>query len=136
MQTWNIKNLSGDSTVENIKYSNGVVTCIYDDYDLEKRFSIDIVTDVLYSQGVSEKGSVHVRILDLSKYVPINQPSGIYVFPKDFGQQMKLVRNGLHLVLGKKQKEYPYFLQIRGYKILLACPIKSIEDVKVTLIKE
>lgn len=135
MKTWKIEELNGDSTVLEIKYTHGIATCIFEDYSLEKRFKIEIKTDIFYSDKNFEKESVHIEIIELGKYMLINKPSGIYILPKDFGKQMKLVRHGFHLALGKNQKEYPYFLKIKGYNTLLACPIRSTEDVKVTLIE-
>jgi hypothetical protein len=44
---------------------------------------------------------------------------------------MKAVREGMNLAIGLKKAEYPYQLQVRGHRIVLSCPIRSIEAVEV-----
>lgn len=45
--------------------------------------------------------------------------------------QMQMQREGAQLGIGLKALEFPLLLQVRGYKILVACPIRAIESVHV-----
>ncbi len=52
--------------------------------------------------------------------------------PEDFGQLIKRARKYFNLAIGLRQADYPLFLMIQGYHILLACPISAEEDVIIS----
>jgi hypothetical protein len=131
MQIKTIDCLSGDSTVEDVFYKNGKACVIYVDYEIDQRLLIRAKTDVFYSEKNSESGSVHVRFFECKEKTPIDETSGIFIAGSDFSVQMKLCREGLNLVLGRKAKEWPYFFEVRGYGMLLACPLRSEGDIEI-----
>jgi len=134
MKSYSIHDLNGDSTVKNMRYEDGKAKCIFIDGDSENIYSIQVRTEMFFSENCSEEGSVSVAIYSLKDYIPVDKQSGRYIAPSDFGKQMNLYKKGLNLALGKKLSEYPYFFMISGYKVIFGCPIKSEEDINVTLI--
>ena len=126
-----VDQLTGDSSASNLRYESGVASLIYEDYESEQRFRVRIATDCLYSEAPAETDSVHVRLIPLAEALSVDPASGRYTLPNDFGKQMATVRQGIHLALGRRSTEYPYFLQVRGYSIVLACPIRTVEAVEV-----
>jgi hypothetical protein len=131
---WTIHDMKGDSTVRSVYYDNGIVKCVYEDDQSDNTFLIELNTDLFWSEAGSEIGSVHISIINLDQVLPIDSKSGIYFAPTKFNEQMKISREGYQLAFGKRQNDYPYFLSIRGYKKLLACPFRTMDDIKVTLI--
>lgn len=90
-----------------------------------------IKTDRLFSQASSESGSVHVRIVQLTEKLPLEPASQRYMLSGRFGDQMQAAREGWQLAVGLQADAWPLFLQIRGYQILLACPLQSLDAVTI-----
>lgn len=130
-----IDKLTGDATVKDVRFENGTVSFRYEDNDLDEDYEITFSTDRLYSESSGEVDSVHIRIKTTQNFLEVEPKSGCYVAPSDFGKQMQMVREGYQLALGLKASEYPLLFQVRGYRILIACPITSIEAVKVNPMK-
>ena len=97
-------------------------------------FLLRVRADRLLSNAASEDGSVHVRLIDLASELAVEADSGRYVAPDDFAGQMQAAREGMHLAIGRRAAEFPLLLQIRGYRLLLACPIRSVDAVEVQAI--
>lgn len=126
-----VDQLSGDSSASHLFFSDGVATLKYVDGDSGDSYLLRIQTAILYSETSAEIGTCHVRIEDLSRWLPVETSSGRYLLLTDFGHLMKLVREGFHLAVGLRKAEYPYQLQVRGHRMVLSCPIRAIEAVEV-----
>jgi hypothetical protein len=124
--------------VEKVGYEyadGGHAWCVFVDGETGERYRISVPTECFYSESGSETGSVRVVLHDLKGVVPIHEPSGRYQAPPDFVSQIQMVREGFHLAFGRKAKEWPYLFQLRGYRLLLACPIKSKDVVSIESIE-
>lgn len=126
-----VDELTGDSTVSDMQFSDGIASLLYEDSDSGLRFRVCVPTNSLFSEASTETGSVHVRLVSLADLLPIDPISGRYSIPNNFGVLMTAIREAGHLALGRRATDYPTLLQVRGYRILLACPIRSAEDVTV-----
>lgn len=126
-----ISDLNGDSTVSDVCFKNGCIECQYRDGDTGENYDISIPTQRFFSYAASEFESVHIRIIDLKDKLPIDPKSLIFCAPQDFVKQMQATREGFLLAVGLSSCEWPLFLQIRGYELLIACPIQSEESVRV-----
>ena len=126
-----VDQLSGDSSATDLRYDGGVATLRFEDGDTGRAFRLRVPTDCLYSEAAGESGTVHVRLVRVADALPVDPASGRLAAPPGFGPQMAAVREGLHLALGRRAAEFPLLLQVRGYKVVLACPIRSVEQVEV-----
>jgi hypothetical protein len=120
-----ISELNGDSTVTDVTFASSQIKCRFVDGETEIAYQVSIPSNVLYSQNSSERGSIHVRLLNLQDILPIEPDSQRYLPPKKFEDQMNAAKQGFMLAVGLKCFEWPLFLQIRGYQILIACPIQN-----------
>ncbi len=123
-----LASLNGDSSVHGVRFAAGVAECLWEDSD-GTPYRLQVRTDTLYSEADAEHSSVHLEIEELATALPVDVASGRYQAPLDFGGQMRLVREGRHLALGRRQQEWPFLLRIRGYRLLLACPVRTLEDI-------
>jgi hypothetical protein len=121
--------LSGDSTVVNVRYHEGSVRFRYFDHDTDVAYDVIIPTDRFISERQDERDSVHMRVSPIAPPLEVEARSGRSVAPADFGRQMAMSRRGLHLAIGLREREYPLFLRVGGYAILVGCPIRSIDQV-------
>ena len=126
-----VDQLSGDSTATDLRYDGGVATLLFEDGDTGQSFRLRVPTDCLYSEASGESDAVHVRLVPLADTLSVDPASGRFAAPPGFGPQMAAAREGLHLALGRRAAEFPLLLQVRGYKMILACPIRSVEQVEV-----
>jgi hypothetical protein len=126
-----ITGLSGDSSVSEVGYVNGAANCLFEDYDTGERYRIRVPTRWFYSETSAERGTVHLRLIRLCDRLPCEPRSGRYPLPQDFPAQMDAAREEIVLAVGLRADEWPLFLQVRGYKILLACPVASEDSVSV-----
>lgn len=120
--------LNGDSSVKDVSYAAGWAECRWEDWD-GRVYRLRARTDTFVSAAAAEHGTVHLEIDELANCLLVHEASGRYCIPPDFGQQMKLVRQGCHLALGRNHHEWPYLLRISGHHLLLACPLRAKEDV-------
>ncbi|HEY0735938.1 MAG TPA: hypothetical protein VGD69_13580 [Herpetosiphonaceae bacterium] len=72
-----------------------------------------------------------MRIVQLAAALPIEPASRRYILAQHFGDQMQAAREGWLLAVELKADDWPLFLQIRGYRILLACPIQSLDAAEI-----
>ncbi|HVK16044.1 MAG TPA: hypothetical protein VM533_03785 [Fimbriiglobus sp.] len=126
-----VDQLSGDSDAAELRYEGGVASLRYTDGDTGRVFRLRVATDCLFSEAPAEAGSVHVRLVPLADVLPVDQRSGRYAAPPEFGPQMAAVREGLHLALGRPAAVFPFLLQVRGYRMVLACPVRAVHQVEV-----
>jgi hypothetical protein len=126
-----LENLGGDSTVEGLAFRDGAASLRWTDGDSGKVYLVEVPTTAVYSEASKEVGSAHVRLVPIAGVLAVDPASGLYCAPAGFGEQMKLAREGFHLAIGLKAGEFSTLLQVRGYKIVLACPIRSSAAVKV-----
>ena len=129
-----VDQFTADSSVLEVSYAHGEARLVWEDYEIDGRYELSVKTTTLLSEGAQESGSVHIRFEELAKTLPIDGDSGRYCPPSNFGAQMKARRNGHHLAVGLRASEYPYLFVARGYKILLAVPVGSPDDVRCTAI--
>jgi hypothetical protein len=126
-----IDELGGDSSVKNLTYRTGSVYLHFTDGDSGESYHIEVSTPLIFSETDHEEGSVHVRLISIADLLSVDPSSGRYVLGGAAAAQMKVAREGYQWAVGLKASEYPLLLQIRGYRIVLSCPIRSIEDVRV-----
>lgn len=126
----NICDLSGDSTITNYRYEAGFFSCIYKDYETDLDYLLKIKTKIFYldSENKEEK-YIHIRLNNLASVIPSDEKSGLYIFPEIFSEQMNFIREKFNLALGYTTNSHPYFIQVRNYKVIFACPISSMEDI-------
>jgi len=60
-----VDQLTGDSTVSNLQFADGIASFIYDDFESGGRFRVRVPTKSVYSEVSAEVGSVHVRLVTL-----------------------------------------------------------------------
>lgn len=126
-----VDQLSGDSTASELRYMGGVAELRWADGDTGQTFRLRVITDCLYSEVAAEAGSVHAQLVPLADALPVDPASGRYVAPAGFGPLMAAVRDGLHLALGRRAVEIPYLFVVRGYRVVLACPVPSTAAIEV-----
>ena len=126
-----LSQISGDSSVEQLSYVDGVAELHLRDGDTDESVFLRVPTRLFYSEAASEHGSVHVCIFPLAEHLPVQQPSGRYVAPDTFEQQMLAIRGGLHLAYGLRAAEFPLFLRVAGYRVIFACPLAAEHQVTV-----
>jgi hypothetical protein len=126
-----IRQLSGDSSVAEVLFASGQARCRLEDGATGAEYSLSVATPALYSQASSEAGSVHLRLIELKDVLPVESKSQLYMAPAEFGAQMQAAREGFLLAVGLKSSEWPLFLQIRGYRILVACPVQSESSIRI-----
>ena len=130
-----IEELGGDATVTNVRFEGGIVRFRYRTF-MDAEFDISVPTNLLYSNCQAEEGSFHIRVNRIAEHLPGEPQSGRYVAPIDFGQQMQMAYEGYQLALGLKASEYPFLLQVRGFNMLIVCPLRSVEQARVEPVKE
>ena len=72
-----------------------------------------------------------IELLALKNKLEIDNNSNIYILPNEFNKQMEATRSGYHLAAGLSSKEYHLLLKISGYRQILACPLKSEDDISI-----
>lgn len=73
----NVDEFSGDSSVENVRMINGQVKFVFWDSATDRAYDVGIATDRVYSEGSSEQGSVHIRVIALTEWLRIESNSGL-----------------------------------------------------------
>jgi hypothetical protein len=63
--------------------------------------------------------------------MPIDEKSKLYIMPDTFIQQMKAARQKFNLAVGLNSEEWKYFFQVFGDGLVIACPVKSWENVDI-----
>ncbi len=126
-----IEELSGDSSITGLKYEEGKVSFLYEDYESEKQYEICIETKSFKSECAGETGTVHLELIKLSDFVPVDLKSKVYVMPAEFGAQMKINRKGFNIALGLKMDEYPIMFVVQGNQRILVCPIRSEKEINI-----
>ena len=119
-----ISELSGDSSVRKVKWQNGAISFLYEDYEMDKTFRIGIETKRFYSEKDEEEGTVHLELNNVDSLLPVEEKSNIYIMPAEFNRQMEINRKGYHVMLGLNRKEYPYALTVIGNQRMIVCPVK------------
>jgi hypothetical protein len=127
----NINQLSGDSSVHDVQYQNGIIQFVYSDYDSDEDYQIKIPSSRFISDVQSELGTVQIRLNELTSVLEIDEKSKMYILPNNFGKQMKASKDGYHLAVGLNSQEYKFLLRVSGYNLLLATPIKSDLDIEI-----
>lgn len=124
--------LSGDSTVSDVRYVDGITSILFKDYESDEEYLLKLETDRFYSQATSEEGAVHIWLERLETALEIDSESGRYLLPADLGKQFSSARQGFHLAVGLKAAEFPFLFQVRGYNVLFAAPIRGPDAVRVS----
>ncbi|MDX9790513.1 MAG: hypothetical protein RBT61_06770, partial [Candidatus Kapabacteria bacterium] len=72
-----------------------------------------------------------IRQFNLTDHMPIDEKSKLYIMPDTFIQQMKAARQKFNLAVGLNSEEWKYFFQVFGDGLVIACPVKSWENVDI-----
>ena len=131
----NLHELSGDSHVYNISFNEGFVNFIFEDYVRDRIFDIRIKTDIAFINYRLDEFAYEyctLRKFNLNEYLQIDEKSKLYTMPADFIAQMKIARQKFHLAIGLNSNDWKEFIQVIGYGIIIACPIKSSDSIDIT----
>lgn len=123
-----ITDLSGDSTAE-IHFEDQEVTCLYDDWELAKRFKFRLKSKIFYSETIRDGNGVHIITTYLPEYISCDPTSFRYIMPNEPVAQLKMVSRKLHLAVGLDSREWKYLIEIKGNATILAIPVKEIRDI-------
>ncbi|WP_221794707.1 hypothetical protein [Oceanobacter mangrovi] len=74
----------------------------------------------------------HLELVYISEI--LSSKNGYYVPPESFGELMKETKLGLNLAYGKSLNEFKIMFFVKGHEVLLACVVKSIDQIKFELI--
>jgi hypothetical protein len=128
-----ISDLRGDSTLSNLVFSDGHVSFHWDNENHGVDFLVCLETSSLVSNMNSELYCVHPRLLKIGDYLRVDPESKRYIAPTDsLIGTMQVVREGLHLALGRHSEEFRLLLQIKNSGLVLACPIRDETSVQIT----
>ena len=130
----NIHELSGDSRVENMSFNEGFITFIFEDYVSDRIFEIRIKTDVAFINYRLDEFAYEycsIKKFNLSEHLLIDDKSKLYIMPSDFISQMKIARQKFNLAIGLNSTEWKEFIQVIGYGVIIACPVKSSDSVDI-----
>lgn len=131
----NLHELSADSKIEEIDFSEGHITFIFEDFFQDRIFEVKIRTDVAFINNKLDEFAYeycNIRKYKLSDHLPIDDKSKFYVMPPDFISQMKVARQKFHLAIGLNSAEWREFIQVIGYGIIIACPVKNEDSIEIT----
>ncbi len=131
----NIHELSGDSRVENMSFNEGFITFIFEDYVSDRIFEIRIKTDVAFINYRLDEFAYEycsIKKFNLMEHLLIDEKSKLYIMPSDFISQMKIARQKFNLAIGLNSTEWKEFIQVIGYGVIIACPVKSSDSVDIT----
>ena len=131
-----VDRLSGDSHASIVGYTDGRVLVRYEDYESDTDYLLKITAQRFVSEKPVEDLAACVVIDRLADHLPVEPKSGMYVAPEGFPSLMRAARKGYHLAIGQKADEYPLFLTVQGYGILIGCPIRGLSDVEVRRIED
>jgi hypothetical protein len=123
-----------DSRIDQIEFKNGYLVFYWEDYFKDKIFEIRIKTDSVYINYKLEEIAYEfcqIRKFNLIDYLPVDEKSKLYMMPPTFIAQMKAVRQKFHLAAGLNSIEWKHFIQVYGDGVILACPLKSYDNVDI-----
>jgi hypothetical protein len=129
-----LENLRGDARVESIEFKNGFVRFYYEDYFNDRIYELKIKTDLAYINYKLDEIAYEfcqIRKFNLSDHLPIDEKSKLYLMPSEFIAQMKIARQKFNLAVGLNSSEWKYFIQIFGDGLIIACPVKSFENIDI-----
>ena len=130
-----VLDLRGESEISKVGYVDDILRFIFADGETDERYELSVKTDVFYSKPLPEyKQAMRVEIQKLRELLIVEEASGIYLLPEGLSAQMKAKRQASHLAVGLKAPEYPFLFQVVSSSVYLACPIPSVESVKVALL--
>ncbi len=130
----NLHELSGDSRVVNITFNEGFINFIFEDYVSDRIFEIRIKTDIAFINYRLDEFAYEycsIKKFDLKEHLSIDEKSKLYIMPSEFISQMKIARQKFHLAIGLNSTEWKEFIQVLGYGIIIACPVKSSDSVDI-----
>jgi hypothetical protein len=128
-----VHDLRGDSTISSLQFLDGHVSFLWDNENDGTTFLVRLETDTLISNLNSHLYCVHPRLISLAEFLWVDPVSKRYIAPTDgLIGTMQIVREGLHLALGRHSEEFKSLLQIRNSMLVLACPIRDEASIEVT----
>lgn len=129
-----LQDLRGDSRVEAIQFNNGYLQFYYEDYFNDRIYEIKIKTDLVYINYKLDEIAYefcHIRKFTLKDHLPVDEKSKLYLMPDSFIKQMKAARQKFNLAIGLNSEEWKYFFQVYGDGLIIACPVKSWENIDI-----
>jgi hypothetical protein len=129
-----LQDLRGDSRVDAIEFKNGYLQFYFEDYFNDRIFEIKIKTDLAYINFKLDEIAYefcHFRKFNLSDHLLIDEKSKLYLMPESFIKQMKAARQKFNLAIGLNSEEWKHFIQVYGDGLIIACPVKSWENIDI-----
>ena len=130
---------SGESTLMDYRYHNGVVTITLSVPDLDSTVIITtparIVTGIpLPAVADAIPRPCFLDILSIADHVESH--NGIFVPPSSFPALMTHTRMHLSSVYGWRTTDVPWLIALRGSGVLVSCVVKSLETVDVRVVED
>lgn len=130
---------SGESTLMDYQYHNGVVTITLSVPDLDSTVIITtparIVTGIpLPAVADAIPRPCFLEILPIADHVASH--NSIFIPPPSFPALMK--HHAMHLsgVYGWRTMDAPWLIALRGSRVLVSCVVKSLETVDVRVVED
>ena len=129
-----IQDLSGDSTADEIRLSDGVVRFVFADHDSDCSDLVEINTDVAIIPAVlAPIHPVLPKLIEIAEFLPVAADSGRYMAPTGFGDMMNATRQGAHLALGRRRSDWRYVFQLVGTTNSLVCLVANVESIRISI---
>lgn len=98
---------------------------------------IEIITNDMKTFDIGSSSNplireCHLELVEISEM--LSSQNGYYVPSESFGGLMKETKLGLNLAYGKSLKEFKFMFFAKGYEVLFACVVKSIDNFKCELL--
>lgn len=129
-----LQDLRSDARVAAIEFKNGYIQFIYEDFFSERIFEIKIKTDFAYINYKLDEIAYEfcqIRHFNLKDQLPIDEKSKLYIMPDTFIKQMKIARQKFNLAIGLNSIEWKNFIQVYGDGLIIACPVKNLENIDI-----
>jgi hypothetical protein len=125
---------SGDAQFIKSIFQNNLLTILLKLYD-DSHVKISIKTDTVFSYDIENSvnpviNNCRVDFENLENLLAMK--NGYYIPPSGFGEFMKDVKKCYNLAYGKKISDISWLFSIKGYEVLVACIVRSAEDILVS----
>lgn len=129
-----LEDLNFDSRIDAIEFKGGYLQFYWEDYYQDKIFEVRIKTDLCYINFKMDEIAYEfcqIRKLKIEDFLIIDEKSKLYIMPDTFIKQMRVARQKMNLAVGLNSGEWKYFIQVYGDGLVLACPVKSLDNIDI-----
>lgn len=129
-----LRGSSGDSKLESLLFSNGIVEIIYTNGDDGRRKKLEIKTEILCSDYKAAAGNIFfIKIEDIKDMLSIK--NGVYIPDSDFPTFMDEVRSHYSLAYGLRVSKYRHIFSLVG-SFHFAAILEKYEDINISYLNE